>query len=336
MGIRNEYAISFTRCIAMVSIVLCHFWQHYGSNLAWIFNFGVQMFLFVSGYLYSEKQIVNVLVFYKKNAKKLLVDYYIYIFIFIAVIALPGGMNMERHTVFNMLILKDFPLEIGQFWFLPYILLCYGITPLLHAVLDEIDKRNGVRYLLSCVLLLCFVEVPLRNFFPYFAPVWIDSYILGMIIRRCKYKKETFWKRLNVLLWICCAITNGMILWIGFSYLNQLAKPQLSLFYEWFHYSHMLLGICSVLFLHWMFRLWRQIPPFLTAILDWSDTYSYDIYIVHNLFIQGTYSALKMVESKVIGILLACVLTLVSGMLLNKASQRCKEKLFSPKGIHST
>lgn len=46
-------------------------------ELAWWFNVGVQIFLCVSGFLYGQKEIGDIVDFYKKRIKKILVPYYL-------------------------------------------------------------------------------------------------------------------------------------------------------------------------------------------------------------------------------------------------------------------
>ena len=55
----KNYAISLLRFIAMIFIVICHFFQYYNLELAWWFNVGVQIFLCISGFLYGNKKITN-------------------------------------------------------------------------------------------------------------------------------------------------------------------------------------------------------------------------------------------------------------------------------------
>lgn len=51
---KKNYSVSFARFMAVLLIIGCHLLQHiFVSNLAWVFNVGVQIFLVVSGYLYG-------------------------------------------------------------------------------------------------------------------------------------------------------------------------------------------------------------------------------------------------------------------------------------------
>lgn len=98
----RDYSVSSARFIAMCFIIICHMMQRddfasdiNGAHISWAFwfNVGVQMFLFLSGYLYSGKDNIDTVPFYKKNFPKLLTDYYVFIVIMLVVMnfsSLPG------------------------------------------------------------------------------------------------------------------------------------------------------------------------------------------------------------------------------------------------------
>ena len=67
---QKNYGISLLRFIAMIFIVLCHFFQYYGVELAWWFNVGVPMFFCISGFLYANKRIESTIDFIGKNLQK--------------------------------------------------------------------------------------------------------------------------------------------------------------------------------------------------------------------------------------------------------------------------
>lgn len=49
-----DYSISMVRCIATISIVMCHMMQWADIELAWWINVGVQIFFCMSGFLYAK------------------------------------------------------------------------------------------------------------------------------------------------------------------------------------------------------------------------------------------------------------------------------------------
>lgn len=53
-GYRNE-AISFIRLLSLLMIIICHIMQFFNIELAWWFNFGVQIFLCISGFFMGRR-----------------------------------------------------------------------------------------------------------------------------------------------------------------------------------------------------------------------------------------------------------------------------------------
>lgn len=70
MASQYDYSISMIRAMSMVAIITCHFMQYLDIELAWWFNVGVQVFLCISGYLYSDREISDLLNFIKKRFKR--------------------------------------------------------------------------------------------------------------------------------------------------------------------------------------------------------------------------------------------------------------------------
>jgi hypothetical protein len=63
-------SIAYVRLFAMLCILTCHIFQTLGNELAWWFNIGVQIFLFISGFLYGQKVYNSPLLILKKQFKK--------------------------------------------------------------------------------------------------------------------------------------------------------------------------------------------------------------------------------------------------------------------------
>ena len=225
---------------------------------------------------------------------------------------------------FNMLILKSFPSEIGQFWFLPYILFCYGLTPIWVALLDKLEEKKGFKYQVSAGMLLFFTDLIIRSFFSYFTPAWVNCYVFGMLFYRCERRADC--KALKAWIFILCLLMNGAQIYINyFSGIQMEGDILRKLWRIWCNYAHVLLGACLVIFLRWGYQSIKNLPKWVPKVLDWSDTYSYDIYIVHNAYIQGAYSVLTSFSSMLPGIVLAVVLIILSAIALNKLSNYCRK-----------
>lgn len=108
----RDYGVSGVRCIAFVLIVVCHFFQFFELELAWWFNVGVQIFLFVSGFLYGKKYANNYIDgsgFLKRRLIKILVPYYLVVMAVTAIHVL-GVHDLSKKDILKALILnKNIP-----------------------------------------------------------------------------------------------------------------------------------------------------------------------------------------------------------------------------------
>ena len=314
---KTDYSISFARLAAMIFIITCHFLQNFNNELANWFNVGVQMFFFISGYLYGMKKEISPPEFYKKNLKKILVDYYIFIIAFFVLMLIFDRERLSVELVYNALIVRAFPYELGNLWFVPYILLCYLITPVLLPVIRKAEESHGFGCVVRCLLLLGFIELVFVCFQDYFKAAWINCYVLGMIICSLE-QKEKIWKAAKVIIAAVCVLMNVVKIYINNFSAVKFSGFSDTLYNEWQAYAHVLLGICLVMLLRWLYKKIKQPPQQLLKILDMSDVYSYDIYLVHQMFIMRTYSVVNVCESKIIGTVLALAVIAASGWLLNK------------------
>lgn len=325
--IKRDDAISLARFIAMIFIISCHIMQYYGHELAWWFNVGVQMFLFISGYLYGRRNEIEPLSFYKKSFIKILTDYYIYILIVVCVILFTNKIPLIFTDIFRLFTFSGTIKGLGHLWFISTILFCYLITPLLIKIINEIEKKNNFMYIIEIIFILIVTELTCSLFFNYFNGAWINCYILGLLIYRLKNNKVKIW---NITKWIILLLSFVMnIIQIYISYFSDLKfiGAYELLFTKWCNYAHVLLGIVLVMLIIKIFNKINYKPSILTKILKLSDKYSYDIYIVHQFFILGEYSILKFCNSKIIGIVIVVIITILSAVLLNYISKVVKEKL---------
>ena len=88
----------------MLSIILCHILQYFDNELAWWFNVGVQVFLFMSGFLYGKRATPSDdLKFIKKQFRKILIDYYVVVLPLLLATFLWARENCQHFRVINVL-----------------------------------------------------------------------------------------------------------------------------------------------------------------------------------------------------------------------------------------
>ena len=81
----ESYSISTIRAISVLMIFFCHILQGIDSIMAWWLNVGVQIFLFMSGFLISSKEINNFYKFIKERLKKILIPVYLFTYLSILI-----------------------------------------------------------------------------------------------------------------------------------------------------------------------------------------------------------------------------------------------------------
>ena len=64
--------------------ITCHVLQYYDNVFFRLFNVGVQVFLIISGYLYGIKKIESVPTFLFKQVKKIIVPYWTFLIVAVA------------------------------------------------------------------------------------------------------------------------------------------------------------------------------------------------------------------------------------------------------------
>lgn len=324
---KKDYSISLARFIAMCFIILCHIMQRddfstqlLGAKIewAWWFNVGVQIFLFISGYLYGKKDI-NVVEFYKKVFKKILIDYYIFIIVIIFARNFLSEATLNNKQILGLLIVRDTITGLGHLWFVKTILFCYLITPILSEIIRHIDKKNSVVFALYSVLLLILLQIVIMIHFTAFIAPWIVCYAIGMIYSRIENKRG----KTDLIFKIIAGALAILMVGVQFKidYFSDIKIPVLmeKTYLMFCRYGHVFLGI-SILFI--IRALYNKFAKSRTkhVFLDLSDKYSYDIYLVHQIFLLGPFACVEYINNRLIAIPVAMILIAISAFILRQFS----------------
>lgn len=142
MSFRFDPNISVIRTIAMLSIIAGHLFTMYNIEHFQFGAIGVEIFFFISGYLYSDKRIDDVKKWLFNRWKRLIVPYWIVLAVSI-IIRLILGLDVSlAGVVFSFLniqgidrIFTHFPVSfvggMGHTWFLTVLFFCYFMMLLL-------------------------------------------------------------------------------------------------------------------------------------------------------------------------------------------------------------
>lgn len=324
----KEWFISALRLISTAFIVLCHILQFYGNFLAWWFNVGVQIFFLISGYLHATKSQKPMIPFINKKLLNLLPDYYIYGLAVIAgySIFLPLSDSVKEIAKIVLITGSTSLSSLAHFWFIPYILFCYLMTPWFNAFLNNCEnQRGGKTYLIKIMLLMCIVEVCCVFYFK-FIPAWINSYLVGMIMKEFRTMNSRLNKLMALGVFVFMLIFNGFQVWIGYYKDMHFEGVFGSAYNELCHYGHVFLALGIFIVVMQIFSK-LNISNTLKKILNISDKYSYDIFLVHPVFIWSGISPLRQINSPWLAIVVLILEIAISALVLNRCASLVKKKI---------
>lgn len=285
----------------MCSIVACHLCQLYGLPAAWVLNIGVQVFLMISGWLYGLRpDFSDIRNWYAKRLIRICIPYWIILTLTLILNALFASRYISiREAILCISCIKSGLVpNAAHLWYVSVMLLCYLLTP----ALSYLWRRKPWSIAPCCIALLCFGNQLVSE------GIWCVDYIIGFILGRLV--REGVDERYVLSFTVFVAGSGSLVLWIislqtGVSVgtsLHLLGGPLL------FSLFRLLLGS-------------ERYKPSnsLRSILRLNDSYSYEIYLVHQLLIIGDFSLALIFPSKpFLVIVLTIIWSLLAGITLHK------------------
>ena len=149
ISVSESRTITIVRTCAMFFIILCHYFAFFDGleALSQLLNVGVPIFFIISGFLYGQKRITNIIQWYKKQFVKIIIPLYTYYLIsgfFLLLIGKLGELNYFE-VLKQLLNLQGIcggkigNIQTGHLWFITFILICYLITPLLQLFREKLN-----------------------------------------------------------------------------------------------------------------------------------------------------------------------------------------------------
>ena len=299
----RNYLIVFVRVLAMLMIVLCHISTYMGTTaLGLVLDVGVQIFLFLSGWLYSEKKIDSSFKWLQNRWKKLCIPAYIWSFIMLAIKCLSVFQKEEiwKYVLTHLLNLqgwtKILPLftpswiksimGCGHMWFLTSLMVCY----LSMLFLKELETEIKLNYSLLGIVLYIVVGALLLCVFALMGICieWIYIFFLGYLLKRVW--KEITAKKYTILTILMCVAMCIRVM--GKVYLDG------TIYYEGMivYLTHNILGIWIIATIEFVYKRTDLLYNLAKhSVVQWFDKYSYEIFLVHFGIIQliGMYGSGK-------------------------------------------
>ena len=180
-------SVSLVRVLSMLLIIATHFLTWQKINSYQISTIGVASFLFISGYLYGEKQICDKFSWLLLRVKKILLPFWILVFTLSILLILEGYYKFAILQMFEALLniqgihsIIRFPFELGHnhlpclghCWFLTVIMLCYLLVLWVKESRVEyfVDQHPYVSLILAILLhvVFSFVNVAIGSLVIFF------------------------------------------------------------------------------------------------------------------------------------------------------------------------
>lgn len=164
--------------------------------------------------------------------------------------------------------------------------------------------------------LIIAVQVLSLAFRSYFAAPWIICYIIGYFLPVIISKKKiTFYLILSII--PLCIILNTVRYFYKYVYSDiALSSLKVMLLDIISSYGSVSLGLVLFLLIFYSTSKYT-FGPKISVFLDLADKYSYDIFLVHMIYIKGVLSVIGLTQNKIIDALLAITLSIVSGTILH-------------------
>lgn len=325
----RNYKISLIRILAMISIMLCHIFQAKNIGIAFWLNVGVQIFLFMSGFLYGKKEIKSTWLWLKKQYSKILIPYYIYVILMIIFYIIFARDSISFKNIISLLLcfqIFNTTYGLNHFWFIPIILMCYLITPFLQKLLKNKSKLE-ITKLALILFIMFYVET-----FAYLTPVDnrisnIICYIIGYFIAYLSYENKKQEKTISILIVLFAIIFNMIKISIIPDKLNILLYSIFKIIIE---NSHILLGMALFIVLYKILKKVEvRLTPKVKKIIDFIDKYCFYIYITHHSFILGPFSIINLTFSSILNIIIIICCIVISSYMLSKLTDLVKKELIT-------
>lgn len=327
MSIRKtkDSDITMIRIVAMIMIVLCHLCTWFGySALGLVFDVGVQIFFFISGWCYCEKKIKQPVKWLVERWRKLCIPAYVWSSVMLLITYFVGewkaplwqyvlshGFNLQGWDQVFPGIHLEWIICIngcGPMWFLTALMFCYLIMLVVKYLAWKCtNKTELLIYILIGGILLC-----VASLFG-LCLEWVYVYFLG-------YFSKSIWLKISkkqYILMALCMISTMMVRLLGKTYLDGTIWYDSIIVYL----THNVLAVWIIATIRWINQKSNMIKNVLSVrLIQWLDKYQYEVFLVH----YGVWLIISIfVNNSMMKIMVFAILVSLISMLLH---QICKIK----------
>ncbi len=285
----RDKSIVYIRVLAMWMILICHIANRLGiGSIAQLFQVGVQIFLLISGYLCAMRRPQHIGKWLVGRARRIFVP--IWIFVLLCAVGFIFDNNMSTvgfllsgvgvygiNHVFTFLQLPNFA-GLEHLWYITLLLISYLLLSLYFATGEDTAKKRNVTLgvLTALQIILAFFAIRI-------------DYIVIFFVGYAIYHLQGKWQKYAVLISNAAAI---LLVALRFLLSRSDAMTETGLYlYFVIPFCYNFLALAAFYDLKWFFgKVKLESSEMLDKIMTHTDGISYEVYIVHYIFIEGIFS----------------------------------------------
>lgn len=327
MNSKFNPAISVIRVVAMISIIVGHWLSMQKINHFQFGAIGVEIFLFISGYLYSEKKIDSIRRWTFDRWKRIVFPYWLVLGgVIVLRLSFKYPVSLNAAIVFSLnlqgldKIFRDISIPVlkgmGHTWFLTVLVICYMIMLLLkkNPKIEKIIIKNKKIFFLCTILLqivLSFLDIqiirPLCFFYGYF---WDKSKL------DLSTKKYSFLTVLMTLFTLIRLVTHILY--------------DRSILYDYiiFGWSFIILALWLIISALKFLNYVSDVVNRIVANKTWKllDLLTYPLFLTHYMFASGEFAVTNWINTLTGQIIAFAILVCLSGGLVLMLTEYKKVK----------
>lgn len=322
----------------MLSIVAGHICSWKGIYTYQLGAIGVEIFLFISGYLYGNREIADRKQWIIARGRRILVPYWILAAFLCLYLAVSGQWEDSLRQLLSSLlniqglnyllpragISLHYVGGIGHCWFVTMIMLCYGLTVLVKGSRLEgyIDSHPRTALLLAVLVQIVLAMAGIQS-------SYVMQYFIGYFYSRSEARIEAQKPQIYV---------GCTVLMFALMVLRLVANRVIdgTVFYDHViaRLSFNALGVWLYGLVDWTCRHFYTVAAKLTDSGVWKrlDVYSYAVFLVHYMFLKEPFDTEHYFPGEMLQITAMLVLTAISAVVLcymerciNNLSMRVKQ-----------
>lgn len=316
----KDKSISLLRVLGMILIILCHLCSWLGINaIAQLFNVGVYLFLFISGYLYSSKSITSTFKWLTQRWKKLCIPVLVWVFFVIGYGIIVTGTypSLFKFLVF-LFNLQGIPWIIlnlssigsndvlfsglGHLWFVTVIFLCYLILVIVKKSEKRIESYKLFIWIIAfcAFILFAFFNINIIYFLTFFV-----GYHFGK-------NKKNYTTKQTIIATVLALLIISLRLLFKRIYDNTIL------------YDVIVVGISQTILSIWIFIFVQFIITKISFIkrvsgsrmISLLDNYSFHVYITHYFFLSTVFGLNEVPIPQIVKVIIFVVMSAASAILL--------------------